>query len=498
MCDASRSPVRSTGLVRNLLFTAFLVAGGGCGHRPGVVAAPSPTSLAQAADCSSDLAALAEAAARGDAGATAQLRAAGPPGLDAVLAAYDRTPPGDVDRRASLSAAIDAVARQKDARASRLYWYTDLEAAKQSARTSGRPILSLRMLGELDDDLSCANSRFFRTALYPDREVGRLLRERFVLHWSSERPAPVVTIDFRDGRTLKRTVTGNSLHYVLDSEGRVVDAIPGLWGPRAFARVVGRAGEVAREVTSLGDRARARRLASYHEKALDELRGEWGTVAAAVLPAPPPFPADLAAPPAAQRVASVASVASVAAIAAIEVAPAKAVVERPLVRAFIQPPPADLSAYAETVPWRAFVKVLAPACRLDASSLALIREKRPRSWSDASALGRPLTEPELGQLVAGFEAAMAEDTAKNAYLYHGVLHRWLLEAARRRSGADAFAALNTRIYAEAFRTPAADPWLGLVPPAAYSGLQDDGITTTPATRPALQRVATAPTQRAPR
>lgn len=489
MRDASRSPVRSLRLVRSLLCTSLLVAGVGCGHRPVGAVSPPPTSFAQATDCSSDLAALAEAAARGDAAATAQLRAAGPPGLDAVFAAYDATPPGDVARRASLSAAIDAVARQKDARASRLYWYTDLEAAKQFARTSGRPILSLRMLGELDDDLSCANSRFFRTALYPDREVGRLLRERFVLHWSSERPAPVVTIDFRDGRTLRRTVTGNSLHYVLDSEGHVVDAIPGLWGPRAFARVVSRAGEVAREVAGLGDRARARRLASYHEKALGELRGEWGTVAAAVLPAPPPFPADAAAPPA---------VPMVAAVAAIEVAPAKAVVERPLVRAFIQPLPADLSAYAETVPWRAFVKVLAPACRLDASSLALIREKRPRSWSDASALGRPLNEPEMAELVRGFEAVMAEDTAKNAYLYHGVLHRWLLDAARSRSGADAFAALNTRIYAEAFRTPAADPWLGLVPPAAFSGLQDDGITTTPATRPAQQRVATALPKRAPR
>ena len=38
------------------------------------------------------------------------------------------------------------------------------------------------MLGHLDDDLSCANSRMFRTILYPDRTVAALLRDRFVLY----------------------------------------------------------------------------------------------------------------------------------------------------------------------------------------------------------------------------------------------------------------------------------------------------------------------------
>jgi hypothetical protein len=88
----------------------------------------------------------------------------------------------------------------------------------------------------LTDEFSCANSRFFRTVLYPNEEVSSILHDRFVLHWQMVRPVPTVTIDFGDGRKLERTLTGNSIHYILDSDARPLDALPGLYGPRAFAR----------------------------------------------------------------------------------------------------------------------------------------------------------------------------------------------------------------------------------------------------------------------
>src|SRR5437762_12125174 len=135
-----------------------------------------------------------------------------------------------------LSAALDAVSQQKDSYLSGLYWYTDFDQAKSAARATGKPILSLRLLGKLSEEYSCANSRFFRTILYSNSEVSKMLRERFILHWQSVRPAPRVTIDFGDGRKLERTLTGNSIHYILDSDGRTVDALPGLYGPKAFLR----------------------------------------------------------------------------------------------------------------------------------------------------------------------------------------------------------------------------------------------------------------------
>ena len=131
---------------------------------------------------------------------------------------------------------IDRVAGQKDAHLSGLYWHADLEEALSKARSKNLPVLSLRLLGRLDEELSCANSRFFRAILYSDPAISALLREHFVLHWESLRPVPVLTVDFGDGRTLRRTVTGNSIHYVLAPDGQVIDALPGLIAPRVFER----------------------------------------------------------------------------------------------------------------------------------------------------------------------------------------------------------------------------------------------------------------------
>ena len=115
-----------------------------------------------------------------------------------------------------------------------LNWYTDLAAAIAEARRSQRPILSLRLLGRLDQELSCANSRFFRRTLYPEPRIQRVLRERFVLHWQSLRAVPIATIDFGNGKKLVKPITGNSVHLVLDPCGRVVDALPGLVSPDVF------------------------------------------------------------------------------------------------------------------------------------------------------------------------------------------------------------------------------------------------------------------------
>ncbi len=188
------------------------------------------------------LAPLAAAAIAGDSAAIAKLRAAGPPGLEAVFEAgqdgitalRQNQSRLEAPESANLRAALDGVARQRDAFASGLYWFTDLEAAKAEAKKTGRPILSLRLLGNLDDEFSCANSRFFRTALYANRTVSALLRRGYVLHWKSVRPVPVLTIDMGDGRRIKRTITGNSIHYILDADGHVLDALPGNYGPASF------------------------------------------------------------------------------------------------------------------------------------------------------------------------------------------------------------------------------------------------------------------------
>jgi hypothetical protein len=160
--------------------------------------------------------------------------------LDRLLMQFDlqleRGLSADDPSLAPLRRQIDHAAQQKDAHLSRLYWHTDLSEALSEAKRLNRPVLSLRLLGKLDEEYSCANSRFFRAVLYADPEISALLRDQFVLHWESVRPVPIMTIDFGDGRTIKRTVTGNSIHYILSPSGQIVDALPGLIAPRVFQR----------------------------------------------------------------------------------------------------------------------------------------------------------------------------------------------------------------------------------------------------------------------
>ena len=101
----------------------------------------------------------------------ADLRAMGVTGLDALFAKYA----ADIDRYKKtgeadenwkrIAAALDTVAMQKDDYTSQLFWYTDLDAAKRVAKAQNKPILSLRLLGNLNEEFSWANSRLFRAIL---------------------------------------------------------------------------------------------------------------------------------------------------------------------------------------------------------------------------------------------------------------------------------------------------------------------------------------------
>jgi hypothetical protein len=421
--------------MRSLAFCFFLAIAG-------CAAAPAPQVGQVGSARSRSLAELAGRATTGPDVAT-ELRKAGPAGLEALLATYDAEPEGP--RKHALAAAVDHVAAQRDATASRLYWFTDFDQARAAARASGRPILSLRLLGRLDEELSCANSRFFRTALYPDPHVNQVLRHRFVLYWSSERPAPVATIDFGDGRKIVRTVTGNSIHYVLDAEGRPVDAIPGLYGPAAFARALDVGADLAEAVAGLDGARRDEELGRRHRLAVDELRARWS------IEAPP---------------AAVAGNGPPSAVMAMPRAIGKAAVEAPMVRGLLPGEPGVPDPGAGE--WAEMARRHAGEARLSPPALALIRKKNPRDWRRGEPA--PLDDAGFAVLVERFEEAMVADTLRNEIIFHATIRRWLTEDPRQD-----FATLNRRVYQELFLTPRTDPWLGLVPPASFSGIEDDGL-----------------------
>jgi hypothetical protein len=78
-----------------------------------------------------------------------------------------------------------------------------------------------------------------RAVLLSDTRVISFIRENFVACWQSVRPVPKVTIDFGNGKTLKRTLGGNTVIEVRLPDGRVVDAFPGLYTPEDFLKEAG-------------------------------------------------------------------------------------------------------------------------------------------------------------------------------------------------------------------------------------------------------------------
>lgn len=360
-------------------------------------------------------------------GAIAALRSSGPAGLAALMSAYGndinahRMHPNnsaEPQRWGRISAALDAVAKQRDAWASGLYWYTDLPAAEAAAKASGKPILSLHLLGQLDQELSCANSRFFRVTLYPNSDVNAVLRNNFVLHWKSERPAPTITVDFGDGRKIVRTITGNSVHYIIDADGRVIDAIPGLYGAQPFIRRLHEA-ETIELALRQGD----------SEKERDAKLEDWHH----------------------------------AQIAAIDSACA-----------------ADLrSLHLTSVPaaddlngWRQLGNLHINDFQFDTEVTAMILEKNPDALrAGGRAIGKGRVENPLVKAVRNIESMVADDCIRNDYLLHRQIHQWLASG-QGKAGLDRF---NNMVYAELFLTPASDPWLGLAPPDAFSALDHDGL-----------------------
>jgi len=399
------------------------------------------------------------------ANAIGELRSMGPEGLSAFLEANSAEIEAALHKSSESSnqsmsaksnqvlAALDSICQQKDCYASKLYWYTDLEQAKSAARASGKPILSLRLLGRLDEDLSCANSRLFRITLYANEQVSKLLRERFVLHWQSVRPVPKVTIDFGDGRRMERTLTGNSIHYVLDSEGRLIDALPGMYGPSAFLRELVRVSSAAATLGGFRtDEERNTALHRYHESRLNEVENEWlnDVKRAGLRTAPsreiPKPPGAASSPPSAQT----------AAPAAVSKA---AMVERPVLRGMSDNPKL-LDSIGSDAGWSMIAALHRADATLDQATRSLMLFKDPS-----------LAGAALQAAVTALERTVAEDTVRNEYVFRARIHGWLARGAV----ASDVASLNEKVYAELFLTPSWDAWLGLRPAGAYSGIDKDGV-----------------------
>jgi hypothetical protein len=267
---------------------------------------------------------------------------------------------------------------------------------------------------------------------------------------------PKVTVDYGDGRRLVGTVTGNSVHYLLDPSGRLVDALPGLATPDRFLAWLRSSSELAHEWARLDDVAFAARLRDDHRRAdqnllravHEDLRAQgWNDGAiedATELFEPAVDEASDAVPTAAE---------------ASRLALTKAAGEAPLLTSIGTPPlrpqqSVAVVSLAANEHWKA---------QLSREARGLVAARAPETVRTdlAGALER------MGQ-------RLAEDGVRNEVFLHRRIHAALAKA----QTAPRWQDFNAWVYATLFLTPASDPWLGLAPTEALWGLRvDTGATS---------------------
>ena len=383
-----------------------------------------------------------------------ELRSLGPEGMQTLMKQYDSEIARHIAKPSTdsspewqrITAALDAVSQQRNSYLSGLYWYTDLNQARKASVASGKPILSLRLLGKLTDELSCANSRFFRTVLYANSSVSAVMRDRFVLHWESVRPVPVITIDFGDGRKLERTITGNSIHYVLDSKGSVIEAFPGLYGPKAFERNLAEAEALFISLKGTSDNEKSALLVKYYQTRANKISLAWLDELTKIKGKRP------------ERVL-VQVDGSGQAIGVMPLAMTKMATEATPLR-MMMGAAESLGRVTDEYAWNTIAHIHRFDAVLDERSLSLIKKQNPR-----------LSNASLNSMIEKLQRSVALDTVRNEYVMHPTLYVWMTNNEWRKD-VDKF---NEIVYAELFKTPKSDPWLGLLLPDTYTAIDNSGV-----------------------
>src|SRR5215470_49354 len=340
--------------------------------------------------------------------AIAELRLAGPAGMRMLMNQYGEEIARHIANPSMaatpewqrITTALDAVSQQRNSYLSGLYWYTDLSEARRVSAQTGKPILSLRLLGKLTDELSCANSRFFRTVLYSNAAISATLRNEFILHWQTVRPVPLITIDFGDGRKLQRTITGNSIHYVLDSDGQVIDALPGVYGAAAFARSLAGT-EILFGSLKGKDANEKRRLLLDHFNSLNNKISLAWLADIQKLGGKKPEGVTIQVNDKGE------------ALSIMPLAVSKAVTEASVLRSMIAGPE-SLGRITDEETWNKIAALHKTDAVLDDQSISLIKKQNPG-----------LTENVMNSLLEKFQNSVALDTVRNEYRMHTRLLAWL-------------------------------------------------------------------------
>lgn len=102
--------------------------------------------------------------------------------------------------------------------------------------------------------------------LFSQPDVASYINQNFEPVWKSLRPVPKVSIDFGNGKVIKRTLHGNIATYVCTADGAVIDVLPGLYDKKAYIAELDKLAFIAAQLP-FDAPGRANALAAYHDAA---------------------------------------------------------------------------------------------------------------------------------------------------------------------------------------------------------------------------------------
>jgi hypothetical protein len=103
--------------------------------------------------------------------------------------------------------------------------------------------------------------------LFSKDRVADFVNANFEPAWESVRPVPIVRLDFGDGKVLTRTLHGNILTSVCTADGRLLDALPGIYTEDVYRDRLNQLRLLARNADRLPGARREAFVRDYHERA---------------------------------------------------------------------------------------------------------------------------------------------------------------------------------------------------------------------------------------
>jgi hypothetical protein len=250
------------------------------------------------------------------------------------------------------------------------------------------------------------------------------------------------------------------VHYILDSNGHVIDALPGLYGPKAFMRGLSNAETEFAAIKNMDDMQRTAHLRAYHDAQEKQILAAWQRDLAQLNLLP-------------QNASQTAVAEAPRAAGANKIAVSKGRLETSLLVATL-PDAAVLVNTTDDAVWGQIAQLHAADAELDSASVAFMKMQAPKAArAGGLAVSKMVVEDPMIKMVRNFQNTIGIDTVRNEYTLHRQFHEWFIKN-EVPANVDVNQ-LNDRVYAQLFLTPSNDPWLGLMPGDVYTALDNNGV-----------------------